>query len=54
LIREIRYFAREENGKVEGEMIPEESWEWLSKVLLKEDMKVLMFRLLLKYVSRME
>lgn len=46
----VRYFAREESGKLEGKVIATESREWASKVLRKEDMEAWMFRLLLEYV----
>jgi hypothetical protein len=49
----VRYFAREESGKVEGKIIAEESSEWARKVLRKDDMEVWMFRLLLEYFPQL-
>ena len=49
----VRYFAREESGKVEGKIIAEESSEWAKKVLRKDDMEVWMFRLLLEYFPQL-
>ena len=47
-VKRIRYFDREESGKVQAKWLAEQSREWAQKVLRNSDMEVWYFRLLLE------
>jgi len=48
-LESLRWFAGEEEGKVEAERMAVAGSEWAGKVLRNEDMEVWLFRLLLEY-----
>jgi hypothetical protein len=47
----LRFFDREESGRLEAERIAAESREWANKVLRRVDMEAWVFRLLLEYIN---
>ena len=47
----VRYFAQEQNGKIQAPKIATQGRDWAGKVLRQEDLEVWLFRLLLEYVS---
>ena len=48
-VESVRYFDREEEGKVHAVRVAEKGRDWAGKVLRNEDLEVWFFRLLLEY-----
>jgi hypothetical protein len=48
-VESVRYFAHEEEGKIQAPRLAKQGKEWAQKVLRNEDLEVWFFRLLLEY-----
>ncbi|CRG85785.1 Beta-1,2-xylosyltransferase 1 [Talaromyces islandicus] len=48
-VESVRYFAAEEDGKIQAPRLAKQGKEWAEKVLRNEDLEAWLFRLLLEY-----